>query len=208
MSVRIGDQASTRAAARLSFQASRIHGFPQRLPRSVQQSSIFAQSCSVTPPLASALLSRMVMASARSRACSIKGSIGRWVNFGWQCSQRAIKISGRVTRAFAMHDPPLQFQLPPRDQHRTAHRSPRGSPCKTSPDTAALFRNLRGCGFLENERGLRGLICDGIRSDERHVILRRINSASSLKSFSRSLGVIRAPHRGLQSRDFVRIELP
>src|SRR2546423_6639556 len=60
---------------------------------------------------------------------------------------------------------------------------------------------------LKNDRSVGGVVADELRTDERHVVLSAQEFAEFVEESKAMMSVIRTPHRGLQPRDLVRIEV-
>src|SRR5262245_32561207 len=109
---------------------------------------------------------------------------------------------------FPMDDPPLEF-------HTCGSIHVEGSLTHFS-NSAVVSKQVRKGALIirpagavfEYECGLRGMIRNDIRTDQRQVVLLPQKESKFVEQLETLFGVIGPPHLRVQSSDFTRIKLP
>src|SRR5947209_6093245 len=135
-------------------------------------------------------------------------SVGRdAVDFGGEVGQRAVEVAGGVARALAVDDPPFEFKARGalRVEARVGDFADRAVEAGEVRE-GALVVGARA-SVLEDEGGARRLVGDGVRAPERQAVL-RAQKLRHLREEAHALAaVVGAPHRRLQARDLVGVEV-
>src|SRR5688572_559509 len=106
-----------------------------------------------------------------------------------------------------MNYPPLQFQARNAiDVERNVAYLPNGA-VELHQFRQGLFIVSLGLTVFESESSVGGEVSNLVRSNQRHVILRAQQFRQLIEKLHLLLVVVGTPHRGLEPRHLVRIEL-